>query len=194
MAADRLEHEREQKAKDDAERRKQNLKEQERQREQRMVWRRWIRKRLSSSSDPNPPSLRIAVRLPTGTRIIQLFHPTQTLTTLYAFVDSQLIPPQLDSHSDPSISPAGDNETSHLELSIEKQILAPSWWGFQLALAFPRKEIPWIPSTTLASVDALSGGGGQVVVEMLQQYQPGAAVASGSESGNDDGYDTEEDE
>ncbi|KNZ79682.1 UBX domain-containing protein 10 [Termitomyces sp. J132] len=156
----------------------------------RLSWRRFIRRALTSSSLPaSSGGLRIAIRLPTGQRIIHTFTPTQSLTSLYAFVGAQLVPSSLPPSEDPTTSPAGDAwDSANLELCLEKQISsAPEWWGFQLVSAYPRKEIHWMPGTQLGDVDVLKGGS-QLVVELTGGARE-TAVGNG-----DDGYETESDE
>ncbi|EKM74991.1 hypothetical protein AGABI1DRAFT_88082 [Agaricus bisporus var. burnettii JB137-S8] len=160
-----------------------------RQREElRMVWRCWTRKAVVGPmmTAGGGGDFRIAIRLPTGTRVVQSFALTTSLTALYAFVDSQLIPSHFEPKDDPVTPPEG-KETGG-EKAIEKQIVAvggaTSWWGFQLAMAYPRLEIPWKRDVQLGELSMLKGGG-QVVVEML---------GSSQSSSEDDGYKTESDE
>lgn len=172
--------------------------------EVRMGWRRWVRRGLKGGEGKG---LRIAIRFPAGSRVVHQFAPDATLTTLYAFVDTRLIPPNLGEAEDPEVSPAGDmvghSGAQGLERAIEKEVLKATtpaeWWGFQVVLAYPREEIAWKAgaSACLADLSALRGGG-QVVVEML-------IGAGGRRSGehegqrvvadeDDDGYSTEDSE
>jgi FAS-associated factor 2 len=191
IAAEKAEAEAKRKA-EEAERAAILKKEQEaaearRREELRMVWRCWTRKAVA---DPviaaGGGDFRIAIRLATGARVVQSFAWTTSLTALYAFVDSQLIPSHFEPKDDPVTPPEG-TETNG-ERAIEKQIVAAGgaagWWGFQLATAYPRSEIPWKRNVQLGELSMLKGGG-QVVVEML---------GSSRSSAEDDGYKTESDE
>ncbi|THU84303.1 hypothetical protein K435DRAFT_870419 [Dendrothele bispora CBS 962.96] len=42
------------------------------------------------------------------------------------------------------------------------------WWGFTLSTSYPRRPIPWKRNRYLSQVEGLNGGGGQVVVELVQ--------------------------
>ncbi|KAG6888027.1 hypothetical protein C0995_010992 [Termitomyces sp. Mi166 len=187
MAAEREAAERARVQEADAERQRQHQLALERLKQTRLSWRRFIRRALTSSSSAG--GLRIAIRLPAGGRTIHTFPPTQSLTSLYAFVDAQLISSSLSPSEDPTTSPAGDAwDSVNLEACLEKQLSsAPEWWGFQLVSAYPRKEIPWKPGTRLADVDVLKGGS-QLVVEMT------GSVKESARGNGDDGYETESDE
>lgn len=156
----------------------------------RMDWRRWTR-RVDSGRKENVDGkgLRIAIRLPNGARVLRVFDPSATLTSLYAFVDTNLIPAEHNVDEDPSDPPDNGNWNGDLEHFIEARIAREAsgieWWGFQLALAYPRKEIPWRSNVKLGDIESLKGGG-QIVVELMGR-QP-------SNAGEDDGYDTEDSE
>ncbi|KAG6875666.1 hypothetical protein C0992_002898 [Termitomyces sp. T32_za158] len=189
MAAEREAAERVRAQEAEAELERQNQLALERLKQTRLSWRRFIRRTLSSSSlPPKSGGLRIAIRLPAGGRTIHTFAPTQSLTSLYAFVDAQLVPSSLSPSEDPTTSPAGDAcDTVSLETSLEKQLSStPQWWGFQLVSAYPRMEIPWRPGTRLGDIEALKGGS-QLVVEMVGGVRE-SLVANGN-----DGYETESD-
>ena len=182
------------------EKEKRELEEQEcrKREEERMLWRRWIRRQILSTS-PNREGegpLRIAVRLPNGSRAVRKFKPDASLTTLYAFVDSQLIPSHMPEDKDPLVLPSGSSH-GPLESCIERKIggssgRANQWWGFHVINAYPRKEIDWVANVRLGDVECLKGGG-QVVVELLNlgNGRP-ERTANGSLDEDDDGYDTEE--
>ncbi|KXN82918.1 UBX domain-containing protein 10 [Leucoagaricus sp. SymC.cos] len=168
-----------------------------RREELRMNWRRWTRKTIAEPLSKTNGSLRIAIRLTTGTRLVQSFAPATSLTALYAYVDSQLIPSHFEPHDDPS-TPPEDSATG--EQAIEAQIhatgSAADWWGFQLATAYPRSEIPWKSGVQLGDLSVLKGGG-QVVVEMLGSPHSSTERNNGRGSGgdsDDDDYKTESDE
>ncbi|KAF8066841.1 hypothetical protein FPV67DRAFT_1211834 [Lyophyllum atratum] len=176
------------------EKRRQREQERKREKERRVEWRRWERRVQAASREPEK-GMRVAVRLPTGGRVIRAFAPEQTLTALYAFVDAQLVPSGMDAQEDPVTSPEGDAwDSVDLEKCLERQISkaedAREWWGFQLASAYPRKEIRWERGVRIGEVEALRGGG-QVVVEMVGNGKESNGRSSGE--GDGDGYDTESD-
>ncbi|RDB14772.1 hypothetical protein Hypma_004123 [Hypsizygus marmoreus] len=87
---------------------------------------------------------RVAVRLPSGGRVIRVFDETKALTALYAFVNAQLVPAAFKPEDDPVNQPEGQHK--EVEACLEEQIAGEmdgDWWGFQLATAYPRKEVPW---------------------------------------------------
>jgi FAS-associated factor 2 len=177
MAAEKLELEERQRKLDEAraeELRKQKEEEKRlRLRELRMDWRRWTRHAMPFPDLRHSQEvLRIAVRFPEGRRIIHHFPPTATLTTLYAFVDVQLLPPDLLPEKDPSSPPDG---TLSGESALEHQILTSDdeeeWWRFKLVQPYPRQEIRWEVGRQLSEVEGLAGRG-QVVVEMIERIIP----------------------
>ncbi|EAU86775.1 hypothetical protein CC1G_09900 [Coprinopsis cinerea okayama7 len=176
--------------------------------EERMEWRRWTRKALrdrEAITDGKP--LRLAIRLPNGTRTVSQFTSRDTLTTLYATVDAQLVPSHLSPDDDPASPPSPSNPGSSLEETLESLIPSysaststtstQSYFNFLLASSYPRTELPWSPSTPLSSVPELKGGG-QLVVEMVTdsgRSSRASSRANGAGNGGDDSdeYDTEED-
>ena len=176
---------------------------------ERMDWRRWARRAIVSSSHPiekntttttTQGSLRIAIRLPTGGRVIHQFSSSSTLTALYASVDSELIPNHYSASDDPVSLP---HQHGVGEQALENHIGEGSgeeYWGFDVVLAYPRMKIPWKAGIKLSDIDQLKGGG-QVVVEPItgdrprdtkrEQQQQQLANEVGDE---DDGYHTEDSE
>lgn len=158
-----------------------------------------MRRKLSGRGEGVGP-LRVAIRLPNGSRVVRRFTPDSSLTTLYALVASQLIPTHLTEEEDPATLPHGSTSES-LESCIEVKLAnldlgAKGWWGFHIVNAYPREEIEWIANVGLGAVDCLNGGG-QVVVELLNldKSRPtsGERTSNGNIGGDDsDGYDTEE--
>ncbi|EIW76010.1 hypothetical protein CONPUDRAFT_147050 [Coniophora puteana RWD-64-598 SS2] len=152
----------------------------------RMDWRRWMRAKLVPATTDSAVSptrdkenVRIAIRLPSNARLVQSFPRSTSLTTLYALVDASMVPEDLLPTSDPSEAPAkgvADIETFEQYLStkgflegtpnIDGDDSVDEWWGFRLALSYPRKEILWAPCQSLGEVDGLAGGA-QVVVERI---------------------------
>ncbi|KAF9443437.1 hypothetical protein P691DRAFT_808971 [Macrolepiota fuliginosa MF-IS2] len=197
IAAERAEIEARRKAEEEARlvalKREEEAAQAKRKEEIRMNWRRWARKAVVGPTAVAGGNLRIAVRLATGTRLVQSFAPTTSLTALYAFVDSQMIPSQFGPQDDPATPPEGV-ETG--EKAIENQIGvcggAVEWWGFQLATAYPRSEIPWRRGVQLGELSVLKGGG-QIVVEMLGSPRNSVERSAGGEDDDDD-YKTESDE
>ncbi|KAF7356769.1 UBX domain-containing protein [Mycena venus] len=87
-------------------------------------------------------------------------------------------------------SPKG-HAAAELERAMEEQIAdaegADAWWGFQLVLAYPRREIPWASGSTVGDVECLKGGA-QLVVHLLTPLHE--TVADGE--ADDDGYVSED--
>ncbi|KAF7977538.1 hypothetical protein HWV62_16732 [Athelia sp. TMB] len=173
------------------ERREQERLESERLAAIRMEWRRWARRSLVKPETAKgiPGAIRLAIRLPGAEgRTIRQFAPSDSLTALYAYVDSQLIPSDLPASADPSTPPTG---TPIDEDGLANQSGgAVEWWGFRLFLAYPRKELAWKSQVCLGEITELKGGT-QIVVE-----RGGSHVSSRATSptgGDDDEYDTESD-
>ncbi|KAG7442218.1 uncharacterized protein BT62DRAFT_1079531 [Guyanagaster necrorhizus] len=146
---------------------------------ERMVWRRWARSALLRPENPSD-RLRIAVRLPEGRRLMRRFGPADTLTALYAFVDTEFIPARFAIQDDPP-SPS---EPGDVEARIDEMGGQADWWGFTLHSAYPRVEVPWEPRKRLGDVACLKDGGGQLIVEVAGNNKRMEKV--------DDGYDTED--
>lgn len=164
--------------------------------ELRMNWRRWTRKAVVGPIVAAGGNFRIAIRLTTGSRIVQGFAPTTSLTALYAFVDAQLVPPHFEPQDDPDAPPEGaDMGEKALESRIRAVGSAADWWGFQLVTAYPRSEIPWKRNAQLGELPMLKGGG-QIVVEMLGSPRSSVErnVGGSDEGGDSDDYKTESDE
>ncbi|KAF8154634.1 hypothetical protein B0H34DRAFT_676376 [Crassisporium funariophilum] len=170
-----------------------------RQRESnRMDWRRWTRRAVVVNLLPTngnaQGTLRIAIRLPSGGRVIHQFSPSATLTSLYAFVDSQFVPPQFPTSDDPASLPdqVGTGEQA-LETHVSKSSHPADYWGFQVVLAYPRMEIPWKRGVKLSDIDQLKGGG-QVVAELVGGGRRSPAERVRETTDEDDGYSTEDSE
>ncbi|KAF9073974.1 hypothetical protein BDP27DRAFT_1444571 [Rhodocollybia butyracea] len=156
--------------------------ERERQ-EERKRWRAWFREFFESTVEPTIHAMRVAVRMPDGRRLMRRFDGnTDTLDVLYAYVDTELAPP--------SPSSASTHLTSYSFKALRKILTSvpisgssstlsnPSdWWGFTLVSSYPRQPIPWAPDTLLGTIGVLSGGGGggQLVVEIVNANTNGAA-------------------
>jgi len=183
---ERVERERRGREMEEEENRRRWQEEIKREKAQRVEWRKWTRRAVAGAKEPQK-GVKVAVRLPNGGRVIRTFEPGQSLTTLYAFVDAQIATG--DKQEDPVVSPAGDAwEGVDLERCLERQAAGKgAWWEFRLALAYPRKEIPWQEGVRLADVEALKGGG-QVVVEMTGNARERET------SGGEDEYETESDQ
>ncbi|TFK47346.1 hypothetical protein OE88DRAFT_1738644 [Heliocybe sulcata] len=126
-------------------------------------------------------AVRVAVRSPSGGRLVLALDPKTTLTQLYAYVDASLL----------SVESKTSEEGAFGDKDVLEQIEAlgaDEWWGFKLATTFPRRELEWHPERCLADVQELQGGA-QLVVEMVQREK-----GEGDEKGEEDGYETESDE
>ncbi|KAI0655019.1 hypothetical protein C8Q70DRAFT_1047654 [Cubamyces menziesii] len=164
----------------------------------RMSWRRWIRRGLVVR-EPRPgeavrgKTMRVGIRMPDGRRVVRFFGENDTVTALYAYVDSLFIPPEYVQDADP-VSPPEGGSAGEDGLAGEMQKSGKSvdkWWGFKIVLAYPRKEIEWVPEKRIGDIDALKGGA-QVVVEPVadEDGAQGKAKAS-AEDADDDEYHTE---
>ena len=185
---------------EEEERERRRQAEEEKQKEVvRMGWRRWTR-RAFASEQRKSGSLRVAIRLPSGGRFVHQFEGSATLTTLYALVDAQLIPGELESRDDPLSPPDLDGveggRLALLEAQVESYQSPTEYWGFLIVLAYPRVEIPWRKGVLLGTIEQLRGGG-QVVVELAQNGSVGSRRSSSEHvpsSSVDDGYSTEDSE
>ncbi|KAI0338357.1 hypothetical protein BDW22DRAFT_1348495 [Trametopsis cervina] len=180
----------------------------------RMEWRRWGRRALLPR-EPRPgeqgrgKTVRVGVRMPNGKRPVRFFGEADSLTAVYAFVDAQFIPEgrEYSSESDP-ISPPDGEMTGEVGLLHAMEKVGRKnghWWGFKLAMAYPRKEIHWEPGKTVGQVEGLSGG--QLVVELFEDpstskgksrsssesNRSGSGKARGPNSEDSDEYETESD-
>ncbi|KAI0084959.1 hypothetical protein BDY19DRAFT_968236 [Irpex rosettiformis] len=183
----------------------------------RMEWRRWGRRTLLPR-EPRPgeqgrgKTVRVGVRMPNGKRPVRFFGENDSLTAVYAFVDAQFIPEgkEYTSESDPTVAPGGEEQGEIGLLHAMEKVGKKNghWWGFKLAMAYPRREIHWEPGKKVGEVEGLSGG--QLVVEMfedpstsrsksrsrssLESSRPGSSSATSPTSGGDsDEYETESD-
>ena len=173
---------------------------------ERMDWRRWTRRAIVS----HPPSinktqgssLRIAIRLPTGGRVVHQFSQSSTLTSLYASVDSEFIPKDYLASDDPISLP---HQRGVGEEALEDHIIGQGgsgggeeYWGFDVVLAYPRMKIPWKAGMKLSDIDQLKGGGQVVVESISSDHRPRDSkeqVANAhDDGGDDDGYHTEDSE
>lgn len=130
------------------------------------AWKRYAR-RVLITAEPKAggSAIRIGVRLPEGKLVIRRFEPTDSVTSLYAFVSSQFIPASDSPENDPEERPSqydGDLEDYNWD------------WGFKLAVAFPRSAVPWAPGqhTKIGDLQALKGGA-NLVVELERGFDDG---------------------
>ncbi|PPQ99422.1 hypothetical protein CVT24_005409 [Panaeolus cyanescens] len=147
--------------------------------------------------------LRLAVRMPDGSRVLHSLSDETSLTGLFAIVDVALGGNGVDGDAGVTVDGLpGDGHDA--ETKLEDYILrAPaesveqSFWHFRLATAYPRVEILWKAGAKLRDVDALRGGG-QIVVEKISVAHRangnGKAKATAVDEDEDDGYRTEDSE
>jgi len=176
-------------------RRKREDDERKRREDERVLWRKWTRRVVVNNlTAQGERSLRIAIRLPSGTRVIHSFSSSSTLTALYAVVDAQFIPEQSNPADDPASLPG---QAGLGEKALEAHIASfgcEDYWGFRIASAYPRVGIPWKKDMKLIEIDQLKGGG-QVVVEIIGNGRKSIdSVRSHPGGDEDDGYDTEDSE
>ncbi|KIJ60721.1 hypothetical protein HYDPIDRAFT_116756 [Hydnomerulius pinastri MD-312] len=153
----------------------------------RLQWRRWMRRSIVPPEPRGGNAIRLAIKLPGSGRVVRAFPSVSTLTALYAFADAQTIPLTMQLEGDPERVPEGpEGGLETLENYIQSQTQGPeSWWGFKLALAYPRREIKWIANTTL--VEAGLKNGEQLVMEATNSSYSSTSHPS------DDDYESESD-
>lgn len=184
------EREEEEQRRIEAQIREENLKQQEeekrRQLVERMAWRRYARRMLVPQEIPGSRTAhRIGVRMPSGKQVIRRFEPTDTVTSLYAFVAAQFIPDSDRPEDDPLEPPSGGGSFGN---GLEDR----DWdWEFRLAVAFPKSVIEWKrgENITIGSVPALKGGA-NLVVEMLRPIE--ADLENGDETASEDSAEEED--
>jgi FAS-associated factor 2 len=173
--------EEERKEREEEERKKNEVVERARRVEERLAWRRYARRQLVPQEIPGSKSaVRIGVRLPSGKQIIRRFERTDSMTSLYAFVASQFIPPEYLPEDDPIDPPSQPSDGSVTDFDEH------DWdWEFKLAVAFPKTAISWTKGkhTAIGDVPALKGGA-NLVVEMERPPQSADPL-------QDDGDETE---
>ncbi|KAG9311325.1 hypothetical protein JVU11DRAFT_8423 [Chiua virens] len=154
----------------------------------RLQYRRWMRRSIVSAEHRGTNGIRLALKLPGNTRVVRTFSPNSTLTELYAFVDTQMLPLTLQPETDPThIMDGPGTELHKLENHIQSQAnRAESWWGFKLVLPYPRREIKWSASVLIAGAGLKSGE--QLVVEELTN-----GTTTDSQDISDDDYESEDD-
>jgi len=132
----------------------------------RLQYRRWMRRSIVPTEHRGTNGIRLALRLPGNTRVVRTFSPSSTLTELYAFVDSQMLPLALQPETDPEhILEGPEPDLQKLENYIQSLANdAESWWGFKLVLPYPRREIKW--TTGASFVEAGLKSGEQIVMEL----------------------------
>lgn len=178
-----------------------------------MTWRRWGRKGLVPR-EPRPnvvengrgKTIRLGVRMPNGKRGVRFFGEGDSLTALYAYVDTLFIPDgnEFSSDFDPSSPPDGleVGEAGLVAGMNQAGKIGEDWWGFKLVLSYPRREIAWGSAKKLGDVEGLTGGA-QLIVELVENAKAtngkGKEKARRSEDNEKvddeyDGYDTEESE
>lgn len=164
----------------------------------RMEWRRWIRRGLVVR-EPRPgetgrgKTLRVGVRMPDGRRAVRFFGENDSVTALYAHVDSLFIPPEFVQDADPVSPPEGGapGEEGLVAEMAKSGKSAEKWWGFKIVLAYPRREIAWEAGKRVGDIDVLKGGG-QVVVELVPDEDPKGKGKASTED-DDEEYHTESD-
>lgn len=173
--------------------------------EKRMAWRRYGRRALLPR-EPRPgeqgrgKTVRVGVRMPDGRRAVRFFGESDSLTAVYAFVDTLFIPDtkEFAPASDPTSPPEGEEPGEMGLLHAMEKVGKKNgeWFGFKLAMAYPRKEIHWEAGKTVGDVEGLSGG--QLVVELLDdpkgKPRSRTSLDSSHSNGNEsDEYETESD-
>ncbi|KAG0698627.1 hypothetical protein DFH29DRAFT_991038 [Suillus ampliporus] len=183
LRQDKEEEEHAQKLAEDVKKKQEDSARQKHQAEIRMEWRKFMRRSLLL---PDARGLRLAIKLPGNGRVVRSFPPSATLTSLYAFADSQLIPTTSRPEDDPSQAPeeAVDN-IPRLDSFIQNKTAGHAWWGFTLASAYPRREFRWKTNTSLTEIGLRDGE--QIVMELI------TAPVSTNGQISDDEYESESD-
>lgn len=150
----------------------------------RFQWSCWMRRSIVPPEIQGENNMRLAIKLPGSRRVVRSFPSTSTLTTLYAFADSQTISPTIHPKDDSDHPPDGSVTVEGLEKYIQSQKSGPQhWWGFKLALIYPRREIAWISNTSL--VKAGLSNGEQLVMEVVGSVNDEHGLDDEYESGSD---------
>ncbi|KAF7324835.1 UBX domain-containing protein [Mycena kentingensis (nom. inval.)] len=150
---------------------------------ERATWRQWTRLAVSQITE-DAGGERLAIRFPDGRRVVRRFAASDSLTFLYAFVDAELA---TSSGEGSDVSPTGhhfDDLERAMDEQVEASADADSWWGFQLMLAYPRREVLWSKGK-VGDVDCLKGGA-QLVVQL------NSPVPMNNGDLDDDGYVSED--
>jgi FAS-associated factor 2 len=152
----------------------------------RLQYRRWMRKCIVPTEHRGANGIRLALKLPGNTRVVRTFSPSSTLTELYAFVDTQMLPLTLQPETDPEhILEGPEPDLQKLDSYIQSQANdAASWWGFNLVLSYPRREVKWTTSASLMEAGLKSGE--QLVMELTDG-------STKSQHISDDDYESEDD-
>ncbi|KAH0828611.1 hypothetical protein J3R83DRAFT_2941 [Lanmaoa asiatica] len=152
----------------------------------RLQYRRWMRRCIVPTEHRGANGIRLALKLPGNTRVVRTFSPSSTLTELYAFVDTQMLPLTLQPETDPEhILEGSGPDLQKLENYIQSQANdVESWWGFKLVLPYPRREIKWTTSVSLVGAGLKSGE--QLVMELTDK-------STKSQHLSDDDYESDDD-
>ncbi|KAK7014434.1 UBX domain-containing protein 10 [Paramarasmius palmivorus] len=193
LAKMRAEEEAKRREVEERERREREEREAEEKRKRRVGVREWLRAYLPAESG----DVRVAVRLPSGTRVVRRFRKEDGVGVLYAFVDTQLHPASPSSSALGVAAPSKEGEFEKtLKGLVAQDVETKEWWGFTLATAYPRKEIPY----GMVRMGEL-GEVGQVVVELVNgnsgRGSPngnGSGKGKAKEKDEEDEYETESDE
>ncbi|PVF96978.1 hypothetical protein CPB86DRAFT_761237 [Serendipita vermifera] len=141
-----------------------------RQAREKMAWRRYARRLLVPTENPaSKTAVRIGFRIPSGKLVVRKFEPTDSVTSLYAFVASQFIP-ESDLPEDDPVKPPSGEDIDDLE--------DHDWdWEFRLASTFPKSIVPWKQGerVCLGDVPTLKGGA-SLVVEMMRPIETGEST------------------
>jgi FAS-associated factor 2 len=135
------------------------------QERKRIIWRRYARRTMLPKEAPmsSSSSVRIGIRLPSGERAIRRFNPTDSVTSLYVFVDSQFLPSDMTPETDPDQPPEG--------FPAEP---TEGTWDFRLAVSFPRGQVDWAADKQIGEIPILKGGA-NLVVELLRPVIDGSS-------------------
>ncbi|KAF9255112.1 hypothetical protein L218DRAFT_1082009 [Marasmius fiardii PR-910] len=167
----------------------------ERRKRERERRRGWLRDRFfAGAGGEGEGDTRVAIRMPDGKRVVRRFSAgAQTVSDVYAFVDVQFLsasgeggnlelafPFPQSTTVDQAIRQllrSQSVEEGQVEANSNENSAVERFWGFHLVSSYPRKPIPWAPSTPIRDIPELSGrGGGQVVVEIVRDQVPSSST------------------
>ena len=152
----------------------------------RVHYRQWMRRCIVPTQYRGANGIRLAFKLPGNTRVVRSFSSSSTLTELYAFADTQMLPLTLQPETDPeNVLEGPGSDIQKLENYIQSQAHdVDSWWGFKLVLPYPRREIKWTTSVSLTEAGLKSGE--QLVVDLTDGNGDSRHLS-------DDDYESEDD-
>ncbi|KAF8603623.1 hypothetical protein BDV93DRAFT_556322 [Ceratobasidium sp. AG-I] len=129
IATNKLADELEAQIKEKAEQARLRRQEAEALKQTQIAWRRWARRSLVPAS-PEHGGIKIAVRLPCGTRLVSCLPASATLEALYTLVETFLIPSEYNENNDPEEAPEGyEHQTLFTLVMTNTPVVLPNTKG-----------------------------------------------------------------